>query len=331
MQRPQFDSVQAYGRCFTDAAFWRPYVMEVCRRHRLECEAIRSGLPGTYPVFLVGARWVVKFFSDLFAGAQSFAVEREIYRLLEPIPDFPAPRLVAEGSLFDPQEGWPWPYLVSTFLPGTNLGEVYDQVPQADRESIADYLAHWLKRLHRLPLKASTMLPSDWEPFVNWLAAQRAACVANHRQWNRLPVRLQEQLEDYLPDVEALVDRATEPLLLHCDMNADHLLGSLQAGRWISHGLIDFGDARIGGLLNELVALHLGLFRCDKRLLRRFLRAYGSEVARQPDFARRAMSFTLLHEFNVLEFVFECFPALSQVDSLEALANRIWNLDAPAA
>jgi hygromycin-B 7''-O-kinase len=330
VERPVFESVRAYGSRFTDAGFWRPYVEEVCRRHGLvPCEGIRSGLPGTHPVFQVGDRWVVKFFCDLFAGAESFAIEREIYTLLVQLPGFPAPWLVAAGDLFPPGEGWHWPYLVSTLLPGTSLGEVYDQVSSMDQEAIARTLGHCLKELHQVRLKGSGILRPVWISFTDWLHRQRAACVENHRRWQSMPARLIEQLDAYLPPVDALLDRSVRPLLLHCDMNADHLLGEFRDGRWIPVGIIDFGDAKVGDFLYELVALHLGLFRCDKRLLRIFLRAYGCDTVLPPDFPTRAMSFTLLHEFNVLREAFELFPALGQVPTLADLADRLWNLESP--
>ena len=88
--------------------------------------------------------------------------------------------------------------------------------------------------------------------------------------------------------------------MLHCDLNADHVLGGFEGERWRPVGVIDFGDAMIGDRMYDLVALHLGLFRCDKRLLRAFLDDYGSDERLRRDFARRAMSMTLLHQFDVL-------------------------------
>ena len=78
--------------------------------------------------------------------------------------------------------------------------------------------------------------------------------------------------------------------------------------RWRPIGVIDFGDAMVGDRLYELVALNLGLFRCDKRLLGIFLDTYGFDLALRRDFVRRAMSLTLLHEFNVLSSVLPCVP-----------------------
>src|SRR3954454_18087546 len=113
MKRPIFHSREEYGRRFTDVGFWRTYVAEACRRHGLQpAERVRAGRPGTHPVFLVEERWVVKFFSDLFSGEESCAIEREIGNLLALAPKFPAPRQLASGALYPRADGWRWPYLV---------------------------------------------------------------------------------------------------------------------------------------------------------------------------------------------------------------------------
>jgi hypothetical protein len=41
------------------------------------------------------------------------------------------------------------------------------------------------------------------------------------------------------------------------------------------------------------------------------------------------MSLTLLHEFTVLDQVFQDFPSAYEVGSLAELAMRIWDLESP--
>lgn len=77
MQRPVFSSVQDYGRTFTNPDYWWPYVENIFARHGFRpCRAVRTGVPGTMPVFIVDERYIVKLFSDLFHGDVGFRVER---------------------------------------------------------------------------------------------------------------------------------------------------------------------------------------------------------------------------------------------------------------
>jgi hypothetical protein len=107
------------------------------------------------------------------------------------------------------------------------------------------------------------------------------------------------------------------------------MLGDFEGDHWRPSGIIDFGDAMAGDRVYELVALHIGLCRCDKRLLRVFLDAYGFDAGLRRDFVRRAMSMTLLHEFDVLSEVFSRFPEAQQVDGLDELAALLWDLEHP--
>jgi hypothetical protein len=71
----------------------------------------------------------------------------------------------------------------------------------------------------------------------------------------------------------------------------------------------------------ELPALHLGTFDADKGLLAAFLDGYGWPP--DPDFARRAMTMTLLHAFDVMDGVAQRLD-LRRVSTLEELADLVW-------
>lgn len=328
--RPSFASVKEYGKLFTDAEYWRPYVAAVCARHHLTpCHKVRSGAPGTNPVFIVDDRYVVKLYTHLFKGDTSFPVELDVYQLVARTPGFPAPALIASGTLFPDSSEWSWPYIVTQVIPGTSLSEVADQVSYSDKTALSSFLAPIVRRLHHLELEHVQHIRCSWNAFDHFLTEQRARCVENHRGWASLSERLIGQIEGFLPAQSELIDRTVPPHLLHCDLNADHVLGSFGGGRWRPAGIIDFGDAKVGDRLYELVALHIGLFRCDKRLLRVFLESYGFDEGLQRDFVLRAMSLTLLHEFNVLAAVFDASPAAGDVDTLAELAGIVWDIDRP--
>ncbi len=325
MQRPTFDSRDAYAATFTNLDFWLPYVNEVCARHRLPSFGLaRAGLPGTNPVFLVGEQYAVKLFTHLFGGAESFPAELELYQLLARAEEFPAPALLAHGNLFEEGDEWHWPYLVTSLVPGTSLGEVEAQLAYEDKIALAQWVGATIRQLHDLPLTEMPNLSRSRNDFHHFIARQREHCAANQRRWGAMPEHLIDQLDDYLPPVEQLVGPSSGWSQLHCDLNADHVLGEFEAGRWVPRGIIDFGDARRGEWLYELGALHLGLFRSDKRLLRHFLESYGFDAALREDFTRRAMSFTLLHEFSLLESFFRHSPQAASAQSLDEVATLLW-------
>ncbi len=139
-----------------------------------------------------------------------------------------------------------------------------------------------------------------------------------------MPPDLLAQIADYLLPDDALFDRSARPALLHADVTADHLLLQQDAsGHWALTGLIDFGDARVGDPLFELVALFLDAFDCNKRMLRSFWEGYGPEMA-YGDWVRRAMSYALLFPFDSLGVALRVRPELRQARSLNDLAVTLW-------
>ncbi len=322
----RLETLDGYRQHFMDAALWRPYVIAICARHGFSpCERVSAGLPGTCPAFAVEERWLVKFFGRLFNGGASYAAECEANRLLPRDGSIPAPAVVAAGDLFPVEAaptGWPWPYLVYEFIPGVSIGEVWGQMDDAERLAVARSLGWLARRMHALPLAGSVVFPDTWDVYVDFLVEQIAHATRAARAWACLPERLIAQITSYVLPPAALIDPGVRPHLIHADLNGDHLLGRLDGGRWTTFGVIDFGDAMVGSLYYEVVALHLGLFCRDRGLLRAFLDAYGVGAAARRDFPAKAMTAALLHRCNVLVEV----PELGQAESLEQLAVRLWDV-----
>lgn len=313
---PDIPDLETYRRVFTAAAFWRPYVAAICARHDLPSTDVRAGLPGTNPVFLVEGGCVVKLFTEFFDGARSLAAERAVYARLASDSVLAAPALIAEGELF-PDRPWRYPYLVLTLIPGQSAGE--SDLAPAERLALAAYVGDAVRRLHALPVDGLAATLGDFTAFIQ---ARRAACAADLAAWGRLPPHLIAGLDAYLPPVAEIAAWLAPPRLIHADLTRDHVLGERVDGRWTPAGIIDFGDARVGDPAYELVALHLDLFGADRSLLRAFLEHYNGF---QPgsDFVHRAMTMTLLHQFDVLC----CLPPEQlAVPDLETLAASLWEV-----
>lgn len=322
------NSLEGYRNLFHDAAFWTPFVQQVCWKHGLHpAQPVICRVPGTFPTFIVAERWVVKFFGELFDGEACFHVEQACAQLLAEHPILPSPSLLASGFLFEPLKDWPWPYLVFEYLPGLSMGEVYQQVRLVDRFVVARQMGDWVRRLHALPLAAGGYFAISWDAYRAFLEKQHSTCVVNHCQWGSLPLEWIDQIDQYLLPVDALLDESQPPHLIHADLTADHLLGRVMDGSWESLGLIDFGDAMSGSLEYELVALQMDLFHGDRRLFKVFLDAYGLSLERRKGLPRRAMTMALLHQFDVFVDWRERFPQLTQASSLSEFASLVWGED----
>lgn len=300
--RPTFAEPPGDAARLHDADFWAPYVAEALARHGLPVERPTVGVVGTFPTFLAG-RHVVKLFGELSFGPECHAAEQSIHRTLLEHPEIPAPALIAEGHLFE--DGWPWPYLITTRLAGT----AWSNAPLAsnEREAVAQQLGRVMRRVHALP----TPTGPTWER--NWLGELAASCADRHRTRGMLPRHLVEQIDGFL--AEPSIVRSP----VHADLHDNHIF--VDRARLV--GIIDWGDAFLADPYYDLPSLHLITFKADKRLLRAFLDGYEWDVGF--DFARRAMSMTLVHEFDPLGGV-RATTDLDSIPTLTELADLLWAL-----
>jgi hypothetical protein len=308
----------AYRDHYLDLELWRPYLEAVCRRHGLTPRLpLQTGIAGTYPVFIAGGRWVVKFFGRLFDGGQVYPVELELAGKLGRDPDFPAPALVAQGELFPGGQPWSWPYLVFEYLPGLSFSEIGSILGRRVRLQLAGELGCLARKIHNLAAP-------DWSPYLEFLERQRAGCRTRLAGWGWLPERLLAELDDYLLPPAALFGQGEQPHWVHGDITGDHLIGRWNHGEWTTLGLVDFGDGRIGSLFFELAAVHLGFFQGDGRLLAAFLEAYRYEQPQDTTFGRIALTTALLHPYDVLGPLWNRQFGQHPPESLDELAARLW-------
>jgi hygromycin-B 7''-O-kinase len=325
-----------YREHFLSLALWKPYVKQVCLRHNLNpCEDIYPGFPGTYPTFITESK-VVKFFGRLYNGDTAYQTELATGELLMQDPRIPAPEILASGLLGDDGTGWNWPYLVYELIKGESIREAWDHLSSQNRLMVAEKCGEIVGFIHALPLEQSSFFQNSWQPYLDFLRFQRQKCLENQRTWKALPEHFVDLIDTYLPPVKALIDEHLPPHLIHADLTTDHLLGKVNAWQWNIHGVIDFGDAIVGSLLYELVALHIDLFHCEKALLEAFYTTYRSGSAAQyaaifdhPDFPRLALSTCLLHQFDVFSYVFEEYPKARRLPDLQILANFLFEPGSP--
>ena len=320
-----------YAAHFMDLTLWDTYMRQVCEFHGFGCAKVSPGVPGTFPTFIVdlipdaGQQSlkfvVVKFFGPLFDGAGSFRIERDMgYWIEKQSLSIPSPIILAEGRLNND-----WQYLIFEHINGVSIGQVRNKLTKDDWSLVAHQMGGYIHQLHALTAVHALELPKSITPcadaYTGFLCRQRLNCLTNHKAWNDLPAQLLDQLEGFVLPVEHLLDLSAPSYLIHADLTADHLLGSLESGRWQSLAIIDWGDAMTGNLLYELVALHLDLFHSDKMLLRECLDAYGLASFYWHDFPRKAFSLVLLHQFPMPAWVYQPYQ---EVHSIQELAECLF-------
>eukprot|EP00743_Colponemidia_sp_Colp-15_P009092 GILK01009918.1.p1 GENE.GILK01009918.1~~GILK01009918.1.p1 ORF type:complete len:872 (+),score=148.00 GILK01009918.1:352-2616(+) len=240
---------------------------------------------------------------------------------------------------------WRWPYLVFNRLPGTNLGKILDNevVPcsVSSLKKLAEWMGTVLKTLHGLQMSTAEDESKHIDDWMSFLHTQLTRCYAKHIGTTFEQKRLFSAVETFLPDANDLADSlfaAKRIVFLHGDLNSENVLGNVVSqvsseSTFEPTALLDFGDAFYGDPLYDLVALHISMFRCDKKLLRIFLESYGwpeqdylGDIKCRQEFAYRAMCYTLLHVGNALGMAFEYVPELATATSLEEVATALWQL-----
>lgn len=192
-----------------------------------------------HTVHLVDGRWVARFPRRAVA-LPGFRRELAVLPLLAPLLPLPVP--VPRWIGTDDHPADPWPFAVTPFLPGAELAVA--GLADGDRLPVAEALGGFLRALHAPGPRdvAGADLPVD--PLRR---GTPAASVPNTREQLTLLAGAgvaipSGALEPLLDDGARLAPPAGEPVLVHGDLHARHLL--LRDGA--AAAVIDWGDVCLG-------------------------------------------------------------------------------------
>jgi hygromycin-B 7''-O-kinase len=326
------DTIADWSRVFRDGDVWYPLVRAVLARHGLAGQWRRPDVwpgqvAGTHAVFVVAGRLVVKFYGPFWPNdyRQEAAVLRRLAGHPRLLGGVRLPELIASGEVGDAARSAEirrLPYLVTSYLPGRQLGEVWPGLAADQRQRLAGELGQALAELHNVKPEgldgagpspgggSARMRREAWAEFV---ASQASDAQARHSAWGTLPAHLLADLPGFLAGERPLPRDGWRPALLHCDVTAEHVLVDRGPAGWRLAGLIDFGDAMVGDPEYEFPVIGLSALAMDRAALCAFLREYGYLASTGTALARRMMAYALLHVFPILK------------DLPAAIAEQAWS------
>lgn len=297
---PAVDTDEQWDAAARDEAVVRPAAEELAGRLGLAGQPLRRYREGSFPVYAVGDRHVLKLYPGIHATAG--VVEARVLEHLQGRLPVATPGFHAEGEYPDG-----WRYVLMSQLPGEGLAWAWPRIPEKDRNRLADEVGELLAALHALDAEplGDVLGPEAWGAFLD---RQRATSAERQRECGLGGAWL-EQIPEFLRSVP--LDGARDRVLLHTEVMREHLL--TEPGRWALTGLFDFEPAMIGDRAYDFVAVGIFVSRGDPRLLGRIMTAYGRAFA-----ARELLAYTLLHVYSDLPWYLRLLspPPEATLDSL---------------
>ena len=310
---PPIEDWPDWVNIFDRLEVWRPVVDLICEAQGLEFRSIETPRSNTNAVFILDRRFVVKIYCPFWP---EFEFERRLIEVLSDGDSVPVPRIVASGSISDRRD---WDYLLLEYSHGRTLEEIRPQLQRSELLGIAGRIGRLVRQLHLTDVRQFESIDAgeDWESLVRRRAHEAPTELVDRRI---VAPALGPLLTQFLE--AAVADAHSQPrVVVHGDLESDHILFDRVDGHWEVASVIDFGDAKIGVADYEWMPLWFGLFHRDAVAMRAFLDEYNVTLAGDGQFSRRCLAWTLLHDFGT-EAVTEVIAksgAGTQIDSLEWL------------
>ncbi len=262
-----------WGSLMCDTELFAPLVEQALAANGLPSAPIEAGFPGTHAVFRAGDV-VVKLYAPL--GIPDEYAERRCYRAASGFPLIP--RLRGEGTLS--AGGFDWPYLITDFMRGRAVREIWADMDARKRADAMSALGIWARVYHALPDPFDAASPLSASGFLSGRRAMAAHTAEKLGAFGQSALR----------NLDDLCSRE-KPALVHADLTEDHLLIS-------DHGyaVIDLADSRMTCEPVEWLCVYFELTHRDAVAFFTFLAASGRKWSTQ---ARMDMMTTaLLHGFG---------------------------------
>ncbi len=315
---PAIETWSDWSATFNDADLWRPVIDRICECEGIRYQSIEIPRSNTNAVFILDRQLVVKIYSPFWS---EFEMEETLLRVLDANRAVPVPEIVAAGRYHDRVS---WNYLIMEYRVGLTLDAVRPDIERGDLLSIVAQVGRMTRNLH----DTSTALLESVDTGESWndlVGRRRREALPELADSGAIAPEVADALDVLLEEV-AVNSRRVPRVVVHGDLESDHILLRRSDGEWRIESVIDFGDAKIGVRDYEWMPLWLGLFDRDIEAMRVFLEAYEPSLLIDEEFPRRVMAWTLLHDFGsdaVAELI-EKTNTVTPVASLAELREMIW-------
>ena len=181
-------------------------------------------------------------------------------------------------------------WLLTSWLPGERLSQVWGALERQERTAVAEALGHALAALWATPVDGLDKAPLGLADRPR----EVEAAVLRQLQFGLDPTHLHA--------LRALA--GSQPLegdvvVTHADLHADQVLLGRGPRGWQVTGLLDFGDAVLAPRHYDLVSPFCDLLGPDRHLREALIDAAGLAV--DADWDRRMLALTLLHPWMDLQ------------------------------
>ena len=287
---PTIESWSDWSATFNDVDLWRPVIDAICDSEGIRYRSIQIPRSNTNAVFILDSQLVVKIYSPFWS---EFDMEATLIEVLGANRTVPVPEIVAAGRYHDRVS---WNYLIMEYLDGLTLDAVRPDSARRDLLRIATEVGRMTRSLHETPINplGGVDTGESWDDMVD---RRRRETLPELAGSGIITPQVSDALNVILEEVVANSNRSPR-VVVHGDLESDHILLGRKDREWKITSVIDFGDAKIGVRDYEWMPLWLGLFDRDIEAMRVFLEAYDRSLLTDEELPRRVMAWTLLHDFG---------------------------------
>lgn len=315
---PTIESWSDWSATFNDVDLWRPVIDAICDSERIHYRSIQIPRSNTNAVFILDSQLVVKIYSPFWS---EFDMEATLIKVLGANGTVPVPEIVAAGRF---QDRILWNYLIMERRDGLTLDAVRPDITRGDLLCIAAQVGRMTWNLHDTSpaLLEGVDTGESWDDMVD---RRRREALPELAASGTIASKVSDALDVLLEEV-AINSRRIPRVVVHGDLESDHILLGRREGEWGINSVIDFGDAKIGVRDYEWMPLWLGLFDRDIEAMRVFLDAYDRSLLTDEEFPRRVMAWTLLHDFggDAVSELIEKTDTPTPVATLGELRQILW-------